>query len=528
MKCCDFPKMANDKITVRSQTLSDDGYGGQFATWATVGTYWAWIKPLNVYEAFQQSQLQSTATHKMIIRYNSTFADTKDFAAYSITFDSRIYSIVGIKNFDNTLKNYGSEYQEIMVVDNGPEHVDDISFPIITSGVLSGYVTFTRASTATYFDSAGVMQTAAVDTARLDYLQDGSGLFGLRVEGARTNSIPNSTMVGAGVGTLPTGWAKSAQTTGLSVDVLGTGTENGMQYIDAQISGMATGTAACLLQPYTVANIAASAGQAWAASWYVKLIAGSLTDVGSARVAIPEFNSGGTFLTQSSTSFLADLDSSLFRAEHTRTLTDATTTVTSSYIFWDFTSGAVVDFTIRIYNPQLELGSYTTSYIPTTTAAATRAADIATIDLSKVAWFNATEGSLYSDSVPVSYSQVGDAARVWELSDGTATNRTGVYRDNALSYMISSSAGTDYTNASAGAWSSDTESKIALGYKVNDFAVSADGAAVVTDTTVTLPIGITTLYIGSDSSSNAFYGIISDLTYYPTRKTDAQLVTLTT
>ncbi len=124
MKCCDFPKLANHKIVIRSQSLVGDAYGGQVNTWTTAATVWAWIRPIpdfNVSEQFKSDQLQAIATHKIIIRYNSSFKDIKDFAAYSISFDSRVYNILSLKNFDKTLKNYGTEFQEMLIVDNGPE-----------------------------------------------------------------------------------------------------------------------------------------------------------------------------------------------------------------------------------------------------------------------------------------------------------------------------------------------------------------------------------------------------------------------
>ena len=121
MNCCDFTKNANDRIVIREQTLTSDDYGGQSTTWTTVTTVWAWIKPIYVYEWFRDGQLQSQGNWHMIIRYNSLFKDTKDFAANSITFDGRVYNIIGVENLDESLKNYGTEYQRILVMDNGPE-----------------------------------------------------------------------------------------------------------------------------------------------------------------------------------------------------------------------------------------------------------------------------------------------------------------------------------------------------------------------------------------------------------------------
>jgi len=127
MSCCDFSKMANYRIIIRSPALVADAYGGQANTWATDDTVWAWVKPIpdfNVSEQYKDGQLQAIATHKMIIRYNSSYKSVKDFAPYSISFDSRIFDILSIKNFDKTLKSYGTEFQEMLTVDNGSEILD--------------------------------------------------------------------------------------------------------------------------------------------------------------------------------------------------------------------------------------------------------------------------------------------------------------------------------------------------------------------------------------------------------------------
>lgn len=60
------------------------------------------------------------------------------------------------------------------------------------SGALDPSITFARASVATYFDSAGVMQTAAINAARFDYDPVTLAPRGLLIEDARTNVLLNS------------------------------------------------------------------------------------------------------------------------------------------------------------------------------------------------------------------------------------------------------------------------------------------------------------------------------------------------
>ena len=66
----------------------------------------------------------------------------------------------------------------------------DLSF--MTPGTLPSGVVFTRASTATYFDAAGVMQTATTNTPRWDYDPVTHVLNGLLIEESRINVLLNS------------------------------------------------------------------------------------------------------------------------------------------------------------------------------------------------------------------------------------------------------------------------------------------------------------------------------------------------
>ena len=121
MKCGEFLKNARDRIAIQAPSLTGDVYGGQTNTWTTSTTVYAWIKPINAYEKTSNLQLQSTATHKFIIRYQAALKDTKTVGAYRVLFDSRIYSTTGIINYDETLKNYGTVYQVIQAEENGAE-----------------------------------------------------------------------------------------------------------------------------------------------------------------------------------------------------------------------------------------------------------------------------------------------------------------------------------------------------------------------------------------------------------------------
>lgn len=117
----DFAQNAKYRVSVQNQVLIADDYGGQVNTWTTVGTYWAWLKPLSTYEKVSNAQIQASATHKMIIRFQSALKDVKVTGSYRATFDNRIYNILGIKNLDNSLSNYGVSFQELLIEDNGAE-----------------------------------------------------------------------------------------------------------------------------------------------------------------------------------------------------------------------------------------------------------------------------------------------------------------------------------------------------------------------------------------------------------------------
>ena len=72
-----------------------------------------------------------------------------------------------------------------------------------------------------------------------------------------------------------------------------------------------------------------------------------------------------------------------------------------------------------------------------------------------------------------------------------------------------------------------TDFKVAVRLKANDFAASLDGAAVVTDTSGTLPT-VTTIHIGMDSADDEWNDVIKVIKLWNIGKPNAFLISETT
>lgn len=387
-------------------------------------------------------------------------------------------------------------------------------------------ITFTRASNATFFDASGVLQTASNDAPRFDHSSTGSSL-GLLIEEARTNSIRNSQAGGAtnGVigsgGVLPTNWSnfKSAG----DLEVIGSGTENGFSYVDVRFYGTnSTGAdAGMFVSADGLAQIVASSGQTWTSTMYIKLQAGSLSNV-TTFMRVVERDSSSLQLAVTSTSFTPT--SSFERISATRTLNNASTTRVTGQVSVVFPNSATIDLTLRIAAPQLEQGAFPTSYIPTTTAAATRSADSAVVTPIS-SFYNQSEGTLFAEGFPT--QSTGSASSHLLSIGNSGTEYLSLLRltsgTTARGYSFISSLVADLNGGSF------TDSgKLALAYKQDDFAFSFNGGTVATDTSGNLPTA-DRMRIGSrvDTGSIA-NGHIRKIAYYPRRLSNTLLQQLTT
>lgn len=402
----------------------------------------------------------------------------------------------------------------------------------LVSKSFSDIITFTRASSGTYFDATGTLQTATTNNARFDYNPSTLAARGMLVEEQRTNSIRNNTMVGAVAGTpgtMPTNWFTFTGVTGLTRQIVGIGTENGITYIEIKISGTPSAAGVYQIGFDGQNNIAALTGQTWAQSVYIKLQAGTYTGISASRVGFNEYSAVPAFVASNLVSITSSTNASLStqRQIGVQTLNGGALTAFVQP-FLEFTlTGAAIDITLRIGLTQLEQGAFATSVISTTTAAATRSADVASVNTLSP-WYNASAGTLF-----VEFSRPSPAAQsfVSEISNNTFDEFIGIYTDTVpnLIAQIRDGGGSqaNFTLVS-GSGTANLTYKQAVAFALNDFAACSNGGAVGADTSGTLP-SPSRLNIGNFNGSSQFTnGYLRRITYYPRRLSNAELQGITT
>jgi len=347
---------------------------------------------------------------------------------------------------------------------------------------------------------------------------------GLLVEESRTNSIRNNSMQGASAGspgTLPTNWISNLDSAlTRTVDV---GTSLGIDYLDVTQVGT-TATTGGSLNFEGTKQVAATVGQTWTLSGFFALPSGSTANITNIRLLIIEKNSGGTTLTIGvGSSFAGSLTSALQRISLTYTTVNASTAFLQPAVQLSYANGAVLNITLRIGWPQLELGAFATSPIRTTNTEATRAADVVTLGLGP--WFNASEGTLYADILPT--AAIGSQAFV-SLDDGTSNERIMLRANSAAISGLIVDGGVSQANIAGGTLVANVTTKSALAYASNDAALSTNGGAVGTDTSVNLPT-VTMLNFGSrlGNGSDALNGYLRRTSYFPSRLPNATLQSIT-
>lgn len=170
------------------------------------------------------------------------------------------------------------------------------------------------------------------------------------------------------------------------------------------------------------------------------------------------------------------------------------------------------------------MASFPSSYIPTTTASATRAADVLTVPVS---------GLDYPLSLFAEFERAvdtGSTESFFMVDSGNATNRAELYVEASdIANVFVRSGGATQANIAVGsAVSVGTTVKTATRVAVNDCNIARSGTLGTADTSVTAPTTPTTVRFGLNFAGNTpCFGYLRRAAIWSRALQDSELQSLT-
>lgn len=443
---------------------------------------------------------------------------TKEWVRYSVSgMNTGVEGVRGFQFRKNT-------------VDGGEQSFYIYGAQIEQSSVLSSYVPTSpsfasRASTATYFDKFGVMQTAPVNTPRSEAFSRSGARIGLLIEAAATNFVKYSNGVGAG-------WVDTSNSPNkLAVTANATAAPDG------------TTTATLIEFPSKDAGTT----QTWNQQ-VGQLVAGATLSpsvwMKADQPALVQIRRGDGVAGYEAFQVTTEWQ----RFESAPGVNSGTT---FNFGIANPASNAVAPFKLYMWGAQLEYGGFATSEIPTAAAGVTRAADVyssaattraadvtssvpstrafdstAILDLSS--WYNPLEGTFDVSFTPGVAGLGGTGVAFYFRSSEDAAKDVIVSRRNGSGEVISvvtDSAGVNQAILSGLVGTSPgTRFHCALAIKKDNFAFDVNGRlGPALDTVGTLPSPTRVHFGNGGNNSQNTNGHIHKFSYYPVRLSNSQL-----
>jgi hypothetical protein len=384
-----------------------------------------------------------------------------------------------------------------------------------TTASLDPRVTFTRVgATATVVNSSGVVETVAADIPRFDFDPTTLICKGLLIEESRQNVFTFSGDYTNIVWSVSAGAVSSATVTNPD------GSTSGALFTENTATAIHTVSRA----------VAFISGTAYSYSVWVKSNGRDVIEVGAGNTgtwaARVRFNiATGQILASTGTGTITAYPNGWYRCTVAGTA-NATAATTANVRGFDLVANSATyegDGVSGFYlwGGQFEVGAFGTSYIPTEATAVTRNADVATMTGTNFSdWFNASEGAFYfstqRDSAITGVTGIGG------VSDGTTTERMRFFYNNATTTRFDVIDGVSQCSLNTTVVSGAVNS-MAAGYKLDSFASSANGGAIATDTSGTLPTVNQFLIGGLPPSGSQLGGHVRKIYYWPQRITNAEI-----
>jgi hypothetical protein len=365
------------------------------------------------------------------------------------------------------------------------------------------------------------LQTAAAGQARFEHNPTTGESLGLLVEEQRTNlCLQSETFDNAS-------WTKSASSVTANTIVAPDGSLTGDNLIEDTTNAV----------HFAHQSLAFTSGTTYTFSVYVKsagrtkMTLGFQTTLLTSNFASFDL-SAGTITGQGSnaTPRITAVGNGWYRVSNTVTPT-ASVTAQAQIVLRDAADDSTYTGDgysgIFIWGAQLEAGAFATSYIPTTSASATRSADAASMTGANFSsWYSTAEGAWYAEAAIPS---VTDYSRIFTTSDGTTSNRIQLVLDKSTNNFTT----TITTNGTAQAAinspvtvAGNTYYKAAVAFKTDDCASTNSGLSPVADTSAVMP-AVDRIVLGGLTSGVDKGVLIKKLAFYPKRLTNAQLQALT-
>lgn len=397
----------------------------------------------------------------------------------------------------------------------------------VNSNVLDPRITFARSSSATYFNSAGVMTTASTDVPRIDYDPVTGVCNGLLIEQASTNLFLQSTFQsnwGPGAGTLTANQLLSPDGTVNAAKFVENTAVSAFHYINQSVSKAASALV------YTFSVFLKALGNRQVVLRMDSGGNGAIVTCDPVAGSIGAAGTYGTFTSASGT--IQTIGNGWYRFSLTATSSTATTLVAqletlnagNNVYTGDGTSG------FYCFGAQLEQLAFLTSYIATTSSTSTRAYDYPQISVSN--FINTNSGAFYvecfTNNTPVSGTQ-GGAFRAQDSGSTTVASMIYTQQGGFLDY-INAGGTTQLNTGIASLIGKNTKS--AMSYSLSSNTMGAINGSLLSGLATNVSLPVTTLYLGS-SAGPTFPGIwvlngwIRKFTYYPAALSNNELISLT-
>jgi len=396
------------------------------------------------------------------------------------------------------------------------------------SRTLDPRITFERSSIGTYVASNGLIKTAAADEPRFDHDPETGESLGLLIEESRTNIV-------TGVG----GATSAILTSGQINELTGNNDaylyqKNASSSVESQIAISVSGNVSTTSFTYSAFVKPGTSNKI-----YFQTVANNISDnayhyfnIGDNTSVSVDYASSGN-LTYTRT--ITPLHSGWYRLSVTIFGFSDTSLYLSQVRIGSFTGTTTHPYTnttdtFYFYGPQVENGSFPTSYIPTSGSTLTRQPDNASITGTNFSdWYKIGDGSWYTEARG-GKSKGSNAGRIISLSGGGAPTSSAVISTKASdSNGWNSYDGINNPTIQDGQEHYTAFGKCAVGYDASTLSIASDPSLTSNSTSLHGSRSYTGAIIGAftNATTEHLNGHIKKLSYYPQRLTDSQLQNLT-